>query len=102
MKPWRLLSNVSDAFDAIQAAIIFLLGTLLVAFLVVGVPALAAWTLVREGRLVLGGLFASLVVLTIFGVVRDLRAWRLSWLSAVLAALWAICVAYVGFRMLIA
>ena len=102
MKPWRFLSNVSDTFDGIEVGIVFLLGTLLGAALVVGVPVWMAWTLIRGGRPVLGGLFAALLALTILGVVRDLRARRMSWLSAVLAALWTLCVGYVGVRMMLA
>ena len=102
MKPRRFLSNVSDTLDAFEAGIILVLGTLLVAALIFGVPGWMAWTLIHGGRPVLGGLFAALLALTIFGVARDLRARRMSWLSAVLAALWTLCVGYVGVRMVLA
>jgi|SRR5215207_7369891 len=102
MKPWRFLSNVSDTVDAVEVGIVFLLGTLLGVALVLGVPGLVAWTLIRGGRPLLGSLVAALLGLAIVGVVRDLRARRMSWLSAVLAALWTLCVAYVGIRMVIA
>ena len=98
----RFLSDVSDTIDAFEAGIVLVLGTLLGLALVFGVPGFIAWTLIREGRPVVGGLVAAMLALAIFGVVRDLRAQRISWLSAVLAALWTICVAYVGIRMVIA
>jgi hypothetical protein len=102
MKPWRFLSNVSDTLDAFEAGIILVLGTLLGTALVVGVPGMLAWTLMRDGRPVLGGLVAALLALATFGVVRDVRARRMSWLSAVLAALWTLCVAFVVVRMVLA
>jgi len=50
--------------------------------LVLGVPGSLAWTLYQEGRVLLAGLVAALPMLAVLGVARDLRAGRLSWLSA--------------------
>jgi len=98
MKLWRTLS---DASDVLEAGFMLAFAALLGATLVLGVPGVLAWMLIREGRPVFGWLVAALLALLIVGAAWDLRARRISWPSAGLAAIWTLSVAYVGLRMLI-
>src|SRR5215203_3434729 len=97
----RLLSRVGDVLEALEVSVILLLGTALCAGLVVGIPVVLVWELFTHGRPLLAGLVVALVVLMAISVARDLRARRLSWVSAGLAALWILCTGYVGIRLLL-
>jgi hypothetical protein len=97
----KLLRAVSDILDAAELSLVALLGAALFVGLVLGLPAMLAWTLYSEGRVIPAALFLALPVLMVLAVVRDLRTGRLSWLSAALGALWLVCTVYVGVRLLL-
>src|SRR5919107_1349661 len=94
----KLLRNVSAILEGAELSLVVLFAAALFVGLVFGVPGSVAWELYQEGRVVLAGLIAAVPVLAILGVARDLRAGRLSWLSAELAALGSLCLGYVLVR----
>ena len=98
MKPLRALWSV---FDVLEAGLVILLGAALFAGLTLGVPGMIVWTLYSEGQVVSAVLVAVLLLLGILTVARDLKARRVSWLSAVLVALWIICTAFVAIRVIL-
>jgi len=97
----KLLKTLSDLADGAEAGVILLAGTGLALALLIGVPGWLTWTLFQEGRVILGSLVLILFALTALGVLGDLRAGRWTWLSTGLAAVWALCTAFVGVCFLI-
>lgn len=97
----RILRILGDVFDVVEAGIALTVGTALAVGLLVVAPAVLAWTLFQQGRFVLTGFIVTLFGLTLVTTIRDVRARRVSWVSAGLAALWTLCTAYAGLRLLI-
>ena|SRR5215475_11286864 len=97
----RILRRLNDVVEVVEAGIALTLAASLAAALLLVVPALVAWTLFRQGRFVLAGCIVTLLGLTLLTVIRDIRLRRASWVSAGLAALWILCTAYIGLRLII-
>jgi len=87
----KLLRNVSAFLEGAELGLVVLFAAALFVALVLGVPGSLAWTLYQEGRVLLAGLVAALPMLAVLGVARDLRAGRLSWLSAGLVGDGGVC-----------
>ena len=94
-----MLRHIGNVSDALEGAVVAILGTGLFLSLALGVPYYLVRALLEDSRPWTAAMVAALTLLNIASVVRDVVRKRWGWVSIAVAGGWLLCVGWVFIRL---